>query len=77
MCNLRWTLVELNGLKEVLVDYGDIRLNIMHSVLTWGVHDYKLFIIVIASKRFGYFFLPLPPFFSPFLQMNKCLQKTP
>lgn len=45
--------MELNGLKEVLVYYGDICLNIMHSLLTRGVSDYKLFITIIASKQLG------------------------
>ena len=60
--------MELNGLKEVLVDYGDIHLNILHSLLTWGVRDYKLFITIFASKWFAFFFffsffIPSPPFF--------------
>lgn len=68
MCNLRWTPVELNGLRDMLVDYGDIHLNILHSLLTWGIHDYKLFITIIASKQFFSFFSfflspPAPPFF--------------
>lgn len=75
MCNLRWTLVELNGLKEVLVCYGDICLNAVHSLLTWGVRDYKLFITIIASKQFRGFLSFF--FFFSFFQMNKCLQKIP
>lgn len=33
--------------------HGDICLNIVHSLLTRGVRDYKLFITIIASKQFG------------------------
>lgn len=56
--------MELNGLKEVLMYYGHICHNIMHSLLTRGVRDYKLFITIIASKQFGSFLSFFFSFFS-------------
>lgn len=46
--------------------YGDICHNIMHSLLTRGVRDYKLFITIIASKQFGGFLSLFFFFFSFF-----------
>lgn len=55
--------MELNGLKEVLVYYGDICLSIMHSLLTRGVRDYELLPLLQVSNLggfslfcFGFFF---------------------